>query len=118
MSNFTRLDPGRLEIAILVGAILRAREVVASRSWSAKARGKRLGNPKLSDARRHAEAAKKEIADRHSANILPLIREIRGTGVKSLRGVARALTARGIPTARGGAWTPVQVSAILRRAGR
>jgi hypothetical protein len=34
MSNFTRLDPGRLEIAILVDAMLRAREIVASRSWS------------------------------------------------------------------------------------
>jgi hypothetical protein len=33
-ANFTRLDPGRLEIAILVDAMLRAREVVASRSWS------------------------------------------------------------------------------------
>jgi hypothetical protein len=32
--HFTRLDPGRLEIAILVDAMLRAREVVASRSWS------------------------------------------------------------------------------------
>jgi hypothetical protein len=34
MSNFTRLDPGRLEIAILVDAMLRAREVVAARPWS------------------------------------------------------------------------------------
>jgi hypothetical protein len=32
--NITRLDPGRPEIAILVDAMLRAREVVASRSWS------------------------------------------------------------------------------------
>jgi hypothetical protein len=32
--NFTRLDPGRLEIAILVDAMLRAREVVATRPWS------------------------------------------------------------------------------------
>jgi hypothetical protein len=31
---------------------------------AAKARGKRLGNPKLSEARRHAAAAKKEKADR------------------------------------------------------
>jgi Recombinase len=30
--------------------------------------------------------------------------------------VARALTARGIKTARGGTWTAVQVSDILRRA--
>jgi hypothetical protein len=34
MSNFTRLDPSRLEIAILVDAMLRAREVVAARPWS------------------------------------------------------------------------------------
>ena len=60
--------------------------------------------------------AKKEKADRHAANILPVIRDIQGSGIKSLRGVARALAARGIPTARGGAWTPVQVSAILQRA--
>jgi hypothetical protein len=44
--------------------------------------------------------------------VLPVIREIQHSGIKSLRGVARALAARGIPTARGGAWTPVQVSAI------
>jgi hypothetical protein len=32
--NFTRLDPGRPEIAILMDAMLRAREVVAARPWS------------------------------------------------------------------------------------
>jgi hypothetical protein len=32
--NFTRLDPSRPEIAILMDAMLRAREVVAARSWS------------------------------------------------------------------------------------
>jgi hypothetical protein len=32
--NFTQLDPGRPEIAIVVDAMLRAREVVASRSWA------------------------------------------------------------------------------------
>jgi hypothetical protein len=38
------------------------------------------------------------------------------SGIESLRGVARALAARGIPTPRGGAWSPVQVSAILQHA--
>jgi hypothetical protein len=33
-----------------------------------------------------------------------------------LRGVARALAARGILTPCGGRWSPVQVSAILQRA--
>jgi hypothetical protein len=32
--NFTRLDSGRPEIAILVDVMLRAREVVADRPWS------------------------------------------------------------------------------------
>jgi hypothetical protein len=44
-----------------------------------------------------------------------VIREIQRSGVKSLRGIARASAARGIPTARGGMWTAVQVSDILRR---
>jgi hypothetical protein len=82
-----------------------------------KARGKRLGNPKLSEARRFAVLANTERADRYSANALPVIREIQDSGIKSLRGIARALAARGIPTARGGTWTPVQVSDILRRVG-
>ena len=33
-ANFTRLDPSRPDVAILINAMLRAREVVASRSWS------------------------------------------------------------------------------------
>jgi DNA invertase Pin-like site-specific DNA recombinase len=108
----------QLTIHILAAVAQHEGEIISARTsaalQAAKARGKRLGNPKLSQARRHAEAAKKEIADRYSANILPVIREIQGSGVKSLRGVARALAARGIPTARGGAWTPVQVSASER----
>jgi hypothetical protein len=32
--NFTRLDPGRPEVAILMDAMLRARKVVATRPWS------------------------------------------------------------------------------------
>jgi hypothetical protein len=51
-----------------------------------------------------------------SETILPVIDEIQRSGVKSLRGIARALAARGVPTARGGEWTAVQVSAILHRA--
>jgi DNA invertase Pin-like site-specific DNA recombinase len=112
----------KLTIHILAAVAQHEREIISARTsaalQAARARGKRLGNPKLAEARRHAEAAKKESADRYSANILPVIREIQGSGVKSLRGVARALAARGIPTARGGIWTPVQESAILRRVGQ
>src|SRR5580704_2401922 len=110
----------KLTIHILAAVAQHEREIISARTSAAlkaaKARGKRLGNPRLSEARRHATAARKESADRYSANVLPVIREIQRSGVKSLRGIARALAARGVSTARGGAWTPVQVSDILRRA--
>jgi DNA invertase Pin-like site-specific DNA recombinase len=105
---------------ILADVAQHTRELLAVRTTAAnraaKARGKRLGNPEwLAIARQHSAVAKKESADRFAANILPVIRKIQESGVKSLCGVARALAARGTPTARGGTWTAVQVRAILRR---
>jgi hypothetical protein len=49
--------------------------------------------------------------------VLPIIREIEATGITSRAGIAAALNARKIATARGRAWTHVQVGAILDRAG-
>ena len=82
---------------------------------AAKARGVTLGNPKLADVRARAVASTKAEADRFAANVAPVIREIQSSGVSSHRGIARALNARGVATARGGQWTAVQVGAILRR---
>ena len=48
--------------------------------------------------------------------VLPIIREIKATGATTLRAVAAALKARGIPTARGGEWNPAQVANVLKRA--
>ena len=110
----------KLTVHILAAVAQHEREIISARTSAAlaaaKARGKRLGNPRLSEARRHAAMANKERADRYSANVLPVIREIQRSGIKSLRGVARALAARGTRTSRGGAWSPVEVSAILKRA--
>jgi len=121
--EFTAVDiphANKLTIHILAAVALHEREIISARTsaalQAAKARGKRLGNPKISEAQRHAVRARREKADRYSANVLPVIREIQDSGIKSLRGIARALAARGVRTARGGAWTPVQVSDILRRA--
>ena len=83
---------------------------------AAKARGVVLGNPKLDEVRARAYASTKAEADRFAANVRPVIEQIRAAGATSLRAIARALNARGVPTARGGEWTAVQVTAILRRA--
>jgi DNA invertase Pin-like site-specific DNA recombinase len=82
---------------------------------AAKARGVVLGNPCLDSVRGRAVATLKAEADRFAKNIAPIISEIQSNGIASLRGVARALNARGVATARGGSWTAVQVSSILNR---
>ena len=109
----------KLTVHILAAVAQHEREMIAQRTKdalaAAKARGTVLGNPHLAAARAVAHTAQREAADAFAANVRPIIEQIRASGVQSLRGVARALTARGIKTARGGTWTPVQVSDILRR---
>jgi hypothetical protein len=77
-----------------------------------------VGGPKLKQAQRRGIASNKANADRFAANVLPVIEQIKASGATSLRGIAKALNARGIATARGGVWTPVQVTAVLRRASQ
>lgn len=83
---------------------------------AAKARGVKLGGPKLAEAREIAVAAIKSLADRHAANVLPVIRDVQRSGAKTLRGVADALNARGISTSRGGRWHAMTVRNVLARA--
>ena len=52
---------------------------------AAKARGTRLGNPKLQKARQRAFQANMEAAQRFAANVLPVIQQIQASGVRSLR---------------------------------
>jgi hypothetical protein len=55
-------------------------------------------------------------ADRHAANVLPIIAEILKSGAKTLRAIAEALNARGIPTPRGRKWEAMSVKNALARA--
>jgi DNA invertase Pin-like site-specific DNA recombinase len=90
----------------------RTRQALAA----AKARGVTLGSPKLHLARKGAVAAIKAEADRHAANILPVIKEAQKAGANTLRAIATAMNARGIPTARGGDWHAMSVKNMLDRA--
>jgi DNA invertase Pin-like site-specific DNA recombinase len=80
----------KLTIHILAAVAQHEREMISARTSAAikvaKARGRRLGNPKLSEARRRAAAARKERAERYTANVMPVIREI-----QTRRAQARAL---------------------------
>ena len=87
---------------------------------AAKARGVALGwsLPERRDEQRQASrkgAAKNaQKADRHAANILPIIRQIAAGGA-SLRQIADELNTRGIKTARGGLWYAGTVRNIMAR---
>jgi DNA invertase Pin-like site-specific DNA recombinase len=83
---------------------------------AARARGVKLGGPKLRQARKSALGAVRANAERHAANVLPIIREVQRAGARTLRDVADALNARGVSTARGGRWHAQTVANVLARA--
>jgi DNA invertase Pin-like site-specific DNA recombinase len=57
-------------------------------------------------------------ATEHAGYLLPIINEIKASGAGgSLRQIAAALNERNVPAAKGGVWTAVQVSRLLRFAG-
>ncbi len=89
---------------------------------AAKARGRKLGWSIPSRRKEQARASRKGVAgnrakaDQHAANVLPVIREIARAGVTTLQGIAEALNARGIRTARGRRWYASTVRNLLVRA--
>jgi DNA invertase Pin-like site-specific DNA recombinase len=88
---------------------------------AAKRRGRKLGGrregQRLTNDMR--SAGRKALADRaktRAVELAPIISELRAAGVTSLGGIAKELSARSIPTARGGEkWAEVQVSRVLSR---
>ena len=94
----------------------RTKEALAA----AKARGKMLGTP--ANLRNHelgravGRAAKTERARARAADLKPILADLRASGAVSLRAMAAGLNSRGIPTARGGTWSAVQVKRVLERA--
>ncbi|MEY9594795.1 DNA invertase Pin-like site-specific DNA recombinase [Bradyrhizobium yuanmingense] len=113
------VDPFMLHVYAALAE--KERNMIAMRTREAlqakKAKGDKLGGPKLAEARVAAMAAKKAEADRFATNILPVIESIRKAGGSAtLREIAAALNARGIHTANGGKWHPTTVKNILDRA--
>jgi DNA invertase Pin-like site-specific DNA recombinase len=82
---------------------------------AAKAKGVKLGNPRIEAARDRAVASLQAEADRAASNVLPIIAEIRRSGATTLRAIAEALNARGVPTPRGGRWHAMSVRNVLER---
>jgi hypothetical protein len=83
-----------------------------------------MGGPNRSAARRTATGSIRKAASvavqlrtaARAADLAPVLNELRSDGKTTLAELARALTERSIPTARGGSqWSPVQVLRVLRQ---
>jgi hypothetical protein len=62
--------------------------------------------------------AQKIAADRFARDLLPVIEDIRTSGITTQTGIADQLRARGIRTVRGGKWTATSVRNLLARVSR
>lgn len=82
---------------------------------AAKARGVRLGNPRLGEVHAVYNARRAAGADAFAASVAPAIREAQAAGATSLRQIADALNAKNIVTARGGRWQAQQVANVMGR---
>jgi hypothetical protein len=58
-------------------------------------------------------AANRARADAFAANVLPIVRQIDAAGAKTHRAIAAAMNARGVRSARGGAWHPSTVRNLV-----
>jgi DNA invertase Pin-like site-specific DNA recombinase len=86
----------------------------------AKARGVKLGNPRLlagtPDQARAAAKAKADQADARARDLAPVVAQMQAAGCRSLASYAAALTARGLPSPSGrGPWHRSGVARLLRR---
>lgn len=80
-----------------------------------RAQGVKLGNPRAAEAAVIARAAASAEADRFAEQMRPIIDGIRASGITTNKGVADALNARGIRTARGSEWHATSVRRIMTR---
>jgi len=112
-------EANRLTLHILAAVAEHEREMISQRTkaalQAAKARGVKLGSPEPKKGAAIRTQVIQDKADRFAANILPIIRDLQTQGVTSYRAIARALNARGIPTANQRQWYPTTVKNLLKR---
>jgi len=125
-AEFTAVDfpqANRLTIHILAAVAEHEAGMISARTKAAlaaaKARGTVLGGDRgniRKIARKGTKASaviRANRARKRAEDVMPAIKQIRAGGSTSLREIAAALNERGIPAARGGNWSAVQVQRVL-----
>jgi len=96
------------------------RNLISERTKAAlsakRAQGAKLGNrTNLPQAQAKSAAANRAGADAFAEKVLPVIRAMQASGIKTTRALAEALNMKGIATARGGEWHASTVANVLAR---
>src|SRR5262249_24073828 len=111
----------RLTIGIMAVMAEHERRMISERTKAAlaaaKRRGVKLGGDRgarlTAKQRALGRAALQAKARARAADLAPTIKELQAAGYGSLRAIAAGLEERGIPAARGGKWSAVQVPRLL-----
>src|SRR5579864_1031097 len=126
--DFTACDfpqANRLTVHILASVAEHEAEMISTRTKLALAAAKRKGTVLGGDrgnthliykkGNRASAKVRSEQARSRAVDLLPVIDALRANGAASLRQIAEGLNERGVPTARGGEWSAVQVSRVVGR---
>jgi DNA invertase Pin-like site-specific DNA recombinase len=113
----------RLTIHIMAAMAEHEAKMISDRTKAAlaaaKRRGVKLGGDRgarlTAQARAAGRAALQAKAQARADDLAATVKELQAAGAESLRAIAEGLEARGIPAARGGKWSAVQVSRLLAR---
>ena len=114
-------EANELVVGIMAVVAQAERKMISTRTKAAlaaaKARGVRLGRPENLTNREVGQVLGRRRqmhrAQDRAVDLAPVIAEARASGAASLRDIAAALNAWGVPTARGGTWKAMQVQRVL-----
>ncbi len=115
-------EANEMVVGIMAVVAQAERRMISARTkaalQAAKARGAKLGGdrgnlPAVGDKGRAISVAVRQgNAKQRITDLAPIVAELRARGASSLRQIAEGLNERGIPTARGGRWSAVQVQRL------
>lgn len=112
----------KLTIHIIAAVAEYERDVIAKRTkaalGAAKARGRKLGNPRVSELSMAASLRAQQNADEFAKRIAPDLAWLQARGITSPSKIAAALNEKSVRTQRGRRWTPTGVSNVLLRANK
>ena len=116
-------EAGELQTHMMAAFAQHERKAISQRTKaalaSAKARGVKLGNPaNLSNQLQGSvagNAVKTAKADAHAREVAGWLDDARAAGAVTLRAIADYFNRQRFEAPRGGKWSPVQVSRVLKR---